>query len=648
MKVEQLLAIAKDDTKSKEDRLEAVKRLNAISPEYLGNITLEKINTINTTTAINNYIAALERKMKAQIALKKLEQIESEILDASFEQIYATQKLNEINAKLEKEDSKPRIPGERISSGTLFSAQAALAASALDNAESDLERLNQVKKEFMTMLDSLDISLLDAINTDTGTGGTGGTGGTETSEQELKKKMDAYKKTIEDFYAEIARIRRENGQATLTDEEKLLNNTHTHYSDMLAVVGNAISELEKKQETRHGLNAEETETLTKFYYQRVLLTQMYQEDITRITQAGEKKRLEAKQAFQNELNNILASEELQELNTVAEKYQKLIKKAEEFGIDTTELYEKMNAELAEIRTKYAEDGTVMFGMTEEEFDVWKENVLKIIGYIGKIGDAWASINTIRANQEEKEMQRYERNMEMRREKLDKQLADGLISEKNYNLRIQALDAQSEAKKRDIARRQAAREKALKIFEAGINTASAVVEALPNLVMAGIVGGIGILNIAAIASEPLPAYGKGGRINKPEIALVGEKGREIMLSNSIVDDPQLGPIADDLARIQEGKSPRYIKQPPAPNFKAMSEAIGAQPRAYGSVTTGTNVNNIDTKALTNVASEISYMRKGIAEMTRTVSELKYLKAVITQRELNDRDLEQEVLMRYSNF
>ncbi|WP_339836410.1 phage tail tape measure protein [uncultured Flavobacterium sp.] len=61
-----LLAIAKDETASKEARLKAIKAINEISPEYLGNIKLETITTNETTAAINRYIGALDRKLQAE------------------------------------------------------------------------------------------------------------------------------------------------------------------------------------------------------------------------------------------------------------------------------------------------------------------------------------------------------------------------------------------------------------------------------------------------------------------------------------------------------------------------------------------------------------------------------------------------------
>lgn len=81
VEMELLMKTAKDETKSKEDRISAIKKLNELSPDYLGNLTLEKINTDEAKTATDQYIVSLERKARAQAAQDKLIEIERELLD---------------------------------------------------------------------------------------------------------------------------------------------------------------------------------------------------------------------------------------------------------------------------------------------------------------------------------------------------------------------------------------------------------------------------------------------------------------------------------------------------------------------------------------------------------------------------------------
>ncbi len=90
--LESLVKAAKDETLSKEARQEAINQINEISPEYLGNITLETINSEDATIAINKYTAAIERKARAQAMSQKMADLEAQILD---EQMKSQKNLQE-------------------------------------------------------------------------------------------------------------------------------------------------------------------------------------------------------------------------------------------------------------------------------------------------------------------------------------------------------------------------------------------------------------------------------------------------------------------------------------------------------------------------------------------------------------------------
>lgn len=68
------LKIAKDEKRSKEEREAAIQRLNNISPEYLGNISLETINTKQATAAVNSYVDSL-------LVLEDIKQSQQKISD---------------------------------------------------------------------------------------------------------------------------------------------------------------------------------------------------------------------------------------------------------------------------------------------------------------------------------------------------------------------------------------------------------------------------------------------------------------------------------------------------------------------------------------------------------------------------------------
>ena len=105
-------------------------------------------------------------------------------------------------------------------------------------------------------------------------------------------------------------------------------------------------------------------------------------------------------------------------------------------------------------------------------------------------------------------------------------------EANLDEQRQQQEEDLDGERRRIQRRQAARQKALSLFEIGINTASAVVQALPNIPLSILIGALGAAQASIVASTPLPALAQGGFFSGP--ALIGEAGREFAFP---IDGPQ---------------------------------------------------------------------------------------------------------------
>lgn len=74
-------------------------------------------------------------------------------------------------------------------------------------------------------------------------------------------------------------------------------------------------------------------------------------------------------------------------------------------------------------------------------------------------------------------------------------------------------------------KQAKWDKANSIVQAGIATALAITKALPNLVLAALVGAMGAAQIAVIAAQPIPRYAKGTKDHPGGLAIVGDGGKK---------------------------------------------------------------------------------------------------------------------------
>ena len=76
-KIQTLVSIIKDETKSRNERLTAMKQLQDIAPDYFKTLDIDKLKTEEGTKAIDAYINALRRKKEAE----KKKQIDSELSD---------------------------------------------------------------------------------------------------------------------------------------------------------------------------------------------------------------------------------------------------------------------------------------------------------------------------------------------------------------------------------------------------------------------------------------------------------------------------------------------------------------------------------------------------------------------------------------
>ena len=86
LQIQKNLIVARDENKSKKERLEAVNELKKQYPKYLDFLSLENINTEKTKNATNELIEALLVKAKVQAAQEKMVEVEKKLLDLQLGQ----------------------------------------------------------------------------------------------------------------------------------------------------------------------------------------------------------------------------------------------------------------------------------------------------------------------------------------------------------------------------------------------------------------------------------------------------------------------------------------------------------------------------------------------------------------------------------
>jgi len=208
--------------------------------------------------------------------------------------------------------------------------------------------------------------------------------------------------------------------------------------------------------------------------------------------------------------------------------------------------------------------TDIFGMSAEDWANMLTNLKngkielsEMLALAGAMSNAFSMINEIRANSEERSLIEFEEHIDSRKEMLDNLLKYNRISQERYNKRVSALDEELDAKKRKIAHDQAVRNKEIAIFQAFINTAMGVTSALATpppwlgIALAILIGGMGGLQIAAIASEPIPQAYSG------KYDVIGQQDGK-HYSSSVIDSPSTGLI--NSPAILVGEKPELIVDP----------------------------------------------------------------------------------------
>ncbi len=159
---------------------------------------------------------------------------------------------------------------------------------------------------------------------------------------------------------------------------------------------------------------------------------------------------------------------------------------------------------------------VMDGMSE-----------KVGAFAEKFGSAFSAAYDVVGQALENQSIKLDQYYEKEAEKINA----SRLSEEEKEEALLKLDEKVAKKRKEIARKQAIADKAMAVFSAVINTAAEVTKVIANPIMAGIVAGLGAMQVGLIMGQPLPALAMGGPLAGGQPALVGEQGPEIFKPNT---------------------------------------------------------------------------------------------------------------------
>lgn len=403
----------------------------------------------------------------------------------------------------------------------------------------------------------------------------------------------------------------ENQAAVLEAIEK------KHQNALLKIKHEAFDREQSKLETKHNIERQEIMSL---YSGQIAQEIPNSKNVTKFTK---------------EKDYALVESDLAYLNRLMSQLEKI---KDEGGIDGIKLpqdeLDKYLLKLEQTKTKIAElttqknksDGGVfsgtgkgsLFGVSQDQWNEFFANLktgkdkaeslsiaLNAVGGFAQEGFQLASKAIELTNaKENKAFKEYQKDNENKKKSLKSRYDAGLLSQEQYNAKVEEMEAEEEARREEMEIKQAKRTKAMNLIQSIINTALSVTKTLAQwgwpagAAPAAIVAAFGAAQTALIAAQPIGAEEGGfvntrraqdgkafkarlspdkrGFVSSPTM-LVGENGGEYVIPADGLSNPTLLPF---VATMEEARKAGTLK---SLNFEAVYPVGAAIGRESGGFT-----------------------------------------------------------------
>ena len=199
----------------------------------------------------------------------------------------------------------------------------------------------------------------------------------------------------------------------------------------------------------------------------------------------------------------------------------LMKRETDMAVDAMERQKKADDDLAKKR--------------QQNLSKWMQTASRAISSVsGLMGALYDGEMKDLDDQKEESQKKYEEDVA----RIDSLAERGVITTEEAEARKAAAEkrradkeAELDKKRQDIEYKKAVWEKATSLAQAGIATALAITQALPNIALAAMVGAMGAIQVATILATPIKAYAKGTgeKGHDGGLAMVGDGGkREVIV------------------------------------------------------------------------------------------------------------------------
>jgi hypothetical protein len=471
-----LLSTARNLKLSNEERIKAVDELQKRYPDYLGNLSKEEILAGNTAIAEAKLTDALMKRAIFLGLQDKIKETTKKLVESELDYNKAQNKNIDINNLYsESEDKKAKIKGKV----RMLSEDEIQTLKFLQKEEKDYQsRLKKTGSEMLTneaVRRQKKISVLEEL-------------------QGLFKLLHVYE-PYNQVVKDNTKATKDNAKAKEKQREMVVGSV-----EWLEAEISKLKELQRQQSTT-------TDEFDKFNAE--INTLVGTLDLLINKQKEVKKQSEEGLLSEEDLAKLSEQMEAEAdyfLDMAKEKLDNAKQIYESFGSDFIK-----NAGLTET-FKILEEGLNQYG------DNWEAKAIVIMEATQEMFNFIANLSQAHFAQEYSDLERQK--------EISIQFAGDSTEAR------EEIEQEYERRRKEIQIREAKAKRSQAIFNIGIDMAQAIMRAwaqnpITAPVFTAIIGALGVAQIAAVASQPLPQFWK-GTDNSPEgFAEVGERGRELI-------------------------------------------------------------------------------------------------------------------------
>lgn len=289
------------------------------------------------------------------------------------------------------------------------------------------------------------------------------------------------------------------------------------------------------------------------------------------------------------------------------------------------------------------------------FEFYQARISEILNYTQQALQVIDTFFQAQSNRENARLQKDIRQNDQRRAAFKRLLDQRLISEAEYNRRVQALNEEDDKKKRELQKKQFNRQKGIQIAQAYIGGALAAIQSVSNttlpfplsLIGPVLIAAMTAANIGVIASQKPPEYAKGGiaqggRHSEGGIDLYDRKSKRVV-GNIEGGEPIMvlsrntyannADVVDELLdasmnrggeRIRPGRIRRFWETRPYQSFNYSGATTALRKRYFetgGVIAAGNTAAAAEDNAANSAANEtLNEMKQVMLFMADTVNRL----------------------------